>query len=170
MRKFLPLPIIATLLLAACSSTDQNTGGVSGAGGGANPYGSGAGTNNRGLDAATQLKNELATVGDRVFFTTDAYKLSAEARATLDKQIALLSRYPQIKVVIEGHADERGTREYNLALGDRRAQSVKNYLTDNGIQGGRVRIVSYGKEKPTALGSNEAAWAQNRRGVTVVDQ
>jgi len=173
MRRTLALPILAALLLAACSSTDQNTGSVAGAGGGQQqPVTNGAGLNGRTNpgDTATQFKNDLNAVGDRVYFATDAYKLNPEGRAILDKQIQLLSRYPTIKLVIEGHCDERGTREYNLALGDRRAQSVKNYLTDNGIAAGRLRTLSYGQERPVALGSDEAAWAQNRRGVSVVDQ
>ena len=174
MRKLLPLPILAALLLAGCSSTDQNTGTVAGGGGAgqqqAMPNGTGLNGRTNPGDIATQFKNDLNAVGDRVYFATDTYKLNPEARAILDKQIQLLSRYPAIKLVIEGHADERGTREYNLALGDRRAQSVKNYLTDNGISASRLRTLSYGQEKPVALGSDEASWAQNRRGVSVVDQ
>ena len=172
MRKLLPLPIVAALLLAACSSTDENTGAGAGAGGGARPpMAAGSNMNGRGaMDAATQFTGELNAVGDRVYFATDAYKLSPQARTVLDKQIALLNRYPAIKLVIEGHADERGTREYNLALGERRAQSVMNYLTDAGIAAARVRVLSYGQERPVALGSNEAAWQQNRRAVSVVDQ
>ena len=173
MRKIFVLPILAALALAACSSTDQNTGNVAGAGGGNQRPGAGDGFQNGRInpgDAATQFKNELNVVGDRVFFATDAYKLNPEARAILDKQIQLLNRYPTIRLVIEGHCDERGTHEYNLALGDRRAQSVKNYLTDNGISAARLRTLSYGQEKPAALGSDDTAWAQNRRGVSVVEQ
>jgi len=108
-------------------------------------------------------------VGDRVFFGYDRYDLTAEARSTLDRQAEWLMRYPSVNVTIEGHADERGTREYNLALGERRAASVKNYLITMGIDPRRINIISYGKERPAVLGSNPAAWAQNRRGVTRID-
>ncbi|HLL29760.1 MAG TPA: peptidoglycan-associated lipoprotein Pal [Allosphingosinicella sp.] len=108
--------------------------------------------------------------GDRVFFDTDQYDLDARDRATLDAQAAWLSRYPNVRVTIEGHADERGTRDYNLALGDRRANAAKNYLAARGISSGRMTVISYGKERPEALGSDESAWAQNRRAVTVLPQ
>ncbi|HEY0627367.1 MAG TPA: peptidoglycan-associated lipoprotein Pal [Allosphingosinicella sp.] len=107
---------------------------------------------------------------DRVFFSTDSYSLDAEDRATLDAQVAWLQRNPGVLVTIEGHADERGTREYNLALGDRRANAAKNYLQSRGIAASRLNVVSWGKERPVALGSDEGAWAQNRRAVTVVPQ
>ncbi len=107
---------------------------------------------------------------DRVFFDTDVHTLDAEARAVLDTQAQWLLANPSVSVTIEGHADERGTREYNLALGDRRANSAKNYLVSRGVPASRLNVVSWGKERPEALGSNEAAWAQNRRAVTVVPQ
>jgi peptidoglycan-associated lipoprotein len=110
----------------------------------------------------------VVNVGDRVFFDYDKSDLKPAARATLDKQSAWLKQYAQNRVVIEGHCDERGTREYNLALGERRANSAKNYLINSGIAANRVTTISYGKERPVALGSNEAAWSQNRRAVTVV--
>jgi len=107
-------------------------------------------------------------VGDRVFFEFDSYALSPASQATLERQAEWLKTYSSVKVVIEGHADERGTREYNLALGARRANSAKNYLVSLGIPSNRIETISYGKERPAELGSNEAAWAQNRRSVTVV--
>lgn len=110
----------------------------------------------------------VVNVGDRVFFAFDRSDLSAEARATLERQAAWLQQYPNRRIVVEGHADERGTREYNLGLGERRANSVRQYLVALGIDAGRLTTVSYGKERPAVLGSNEAAWAQNRRGVSVV--
>ena len=110
----------------------------------------------------------VVNVGDRVFFGFDKYSLTAEARATLEKQAAWLNKYPAVTVALEGHADERGTREYNLGLGERRANSVKDYLVALGIAPNRLKTISYGKERPVALGSNEAAWAQNRRSVTMV--
>lgn len=111
----------------------------------------------------------VVNVGDRVFFGYDRYDVSEEARATLDAQAAWLQRYPNLTVTVEGHADERGTREYNLALGERRANAVKNYLVSMGVNAGRLSTISYGKERPAVPGSNETAWAQNRRGVTKVD-
>jgi len=112
----------------------------------------------------------IANVGDRVFFDYDKFALRADAKGTLDKQAAWLKKYPTYKMTIEGHADERGTREYNLALGERRANAVKDYLIGAGVAKDRVKTISYGKERPVALGSNEAAWSQNRRGVTVLSK
>ena len=111
----------------------------------------------------------LVNVGDRVFFGYDRHDLTAAARATLERQAQWLQRYPNRRMVVEGHADERGTREYNLALGERRATAVKNYLVAVGVSPSRVTTISYGKEQPAVLGATEAAWAQNRRGVTVVN-
>jgi peptidoglycan-associated lipoprotein len=111
----------------------------------------------------------VRNVGDRVFFGYDRSDVTGEARATLDAQAAWLKRYPNVSLTVEGHADERGTREYNLALGERRATAARNYLVAQGIDASRLRTVSYGKERPAVLGSNEAAWAQNRRAVSVVN-
>ena len=108
--------------------------------------------------------------GDRVLFDYDSYSIDDEDRRILDQQAAWLLRYPNVRVTIEGHADERGTREYNLALGDRRANAAKNYLAARGIDPSRMTVISYGKEQPVALGSDESSWAQNRRAVTVVPQ
>ena len=107
---------------------------------------------------------------DSVYFETDSFSLDGSDRATLDAQVAWLQRYPNVRVSIEGHADERGTREYNLGLGDRRANAAKNYLAGRGISTARMTVVSWGKERPVALGSDEGSWAQNRRAVTVVPQ
>ena len=106
--------------------------------------------------------------GDRVFFDTDQYDLDDRDRATLDAQVQWLVRNPAVRVTVEGHADERGTRDYNLALGDRRANAAKNHLVARGIQTSRITVISYGKERPEALGSDESAWAQNRRAVTIL--
>jgi peptidoglycan-associated lipoprotein len=103
-----------------------------------------------------------------IYFDTDQYNVDSADAAALQTQAAYLSQYPQISITIEGHADERGTREYNLALGERRANAAKNYLVGLGIAASRISVISYGKERPVALGSNEAAWAQNRRAVSVV--
>ena len=107
---------------------------------------------------------------DRVFFDFDSYSIDAEDRATLDAQAQWLQRYPNVRVTIEGHADERGTREYNLALGDRRANAARDYLQSRGIGPDRMTTISWGKERPQNPASNEEAWAQNRRAVTVVPQ
>lgn len=107
-------------------------------------------------------------VGDRVFFGFDKSEIEAKAAATLEKQAAWLQKYPNKTIVVEGHADERGTREYNLALGERRANAVREYLISLGVSAARIETISYGKERPAVLGSNESAWAQNRRGVTLV--
>ena len=107
---------------------------------------------------------------DRIFFGLDQYDIDAEDQATLQSQAAWLQQNPAVRVTIEGHADERGTRDYNIALGERRANAAKNYLASLGIDPSRITTVSYGKERPAALGSDEAAWAQNRRAVTVTIQ
>lgn len=111
----------------------------------------------------------VVNVGDRVFFGYDRYDVSGEAQMTLDKQAAWLQQYPNLNITVEGHADERGTREYNLALGERRANAVKNYLVASGVPANRINTISYGKERPAVPGSDETSWAQNRRGVTKVD-
>lgn len=105
---------------------------------------------------------------DRVFFEFDSYQLDGTAQATLNGQAGWLAKYPNVRLTVEGHADERGTREYNLALGERRANSVKNYLAGQGVSAERINVISYGKERPAVEGSDEAAWAQNRRAVTVL--
>ena len=110
----------------------------------------------------------VANVGDRVFFDFDKYNLRSDARTTLERQAAWLAKWDKNNVQIAGNTDERGTREYNLALGQRRANSARDYLVAKGVAAARITTISYGKERPTALGSNEQAWAQNRRAVTVV--
>jgi peptidoglycan-associated lipoprotein len=151
------LAIVA--LVSACSDDTAKTGMDTGTGKGAPPMAS-------SLTAAQEL---TSTVGDRVFFGLDKSDLSTEAHATLDRQVAWLRKYPSVTITVEGHCDERGTREYNLALGERRATAVKNYLVASGVDAGRVQTISYGKERPAVSGSTEAAWAQNRRAVTVVN-
>ena len=105
-------------------------------------------------------------VGDRVYFDLDQYRLSSDAQGILRRQAAWLSSYPNVNILVAGNCDERGTREYNLALGERRASVVKNYLVDLGVDPARIQTVSYGKERPIALGSNESSWAENRNGFT----
>jgi peptidoglycan-associated lipoprotein len=107
---------------------------------------------------------------DRIFFDTDRFNIDTEDQVTLQSQAQWLAKYANTRVTIEGHADERGTRDYNLALGERRANAAKNYLASLGVDSARIQTVSYGKERPQALGSNEQAWAQNRRAVTITVQ
>ena len=115
---------------------------------------------------AGSLEDFQVNVGDRVYFDLDQYRLSADAQNILKRQAAWLSSYPDVNILVAGNCDERGTREYNLALGERRASVVKSYLVDLGVDPARVQTVSYGKERPLALGSNEDSWAQNRNGFT----
>ena len=160
------------LALAACSSDDKatdvgqvTTGEQTGIA--TTPMETST-TNQYGPAAGTQ-QDLVVNVGDRVFFGYDHYDVSAEAETILRGQAEWMAKYPNVKLSIEGHCDERGTREYNLALGERRANSVKNYLTGLGVDASRIQTVSYGKERPAVMGSNAEAWAQNRRAVSVVE-
>ncbi len=150
--------VAAMLLVAACETSSDGAGaGTSYGGGTAGGY------------EQTGTQQDLAVnVGDRVQFGYDRYSLTVAARGVLERQAAWLKNNGGTKVVIEGHCDERGTREYNLALGERRASTVKSYLVALGIADGRVSTISYGKERPIAFGSNDGDWAKNRRAVTVV--
>jgi len=154
----------ALLLVSACGTSADESATAAGEGG----LGAGAGVAGSTASPGT-VEDFRVNVGDRVFFGFDRFELDAEARATLDRQAQWLQQYPNLSVVVEGHADERGTREYNLALGERRANAVKNYLVAQGVNPGRITTVSYGKERPAVPGSSEQAWAQNRRGVTVLN-
>lgn len=130
----------------------------------------GGNTSNTGVAPVGSMEHFLAAVGQAnsvVYFDTDQYNIDAEDGAKLQRQAQYFTQYPGVTFTVEGHADERGTREYNLALGERRANAAKNYLVGLGIPASRIRTVSYGKERPVALGSNESAWAQNRRAATV---
>ena len=148
----------AGLLLAACASDSSIPTDSSGSS-------TGGGTIQQG-----SIEDFQVNVGDRVFFDYDSYEIRPDAQNTLQQQAAWLQQYGQYSVLIEGHCDERGTREYNLALGERRANSVRNYLVALGIDGNRIQTISYGKERPEVPGSDESAWAQNRRGVTTLSQ
>ena len=166
------LLIIAALALSACNNPNRygagsgGPGGTNGAGTGAN---GGVGTTGLGdpsNPASVAYFNQ--TVGDRVHFVVDQSTLTDEARGILTGQAAWLKSNPDYAIIIEGHADEQGTREYNIALGARRADSVKNFLIAQGIAGNRMQTVSYGKERPIALCSDETCYTQNRRAVTVL--
>jgi peptidoglycan-associated lipoprotein len=171
-----PIPLrlcAALLLLAGCASDDAPDQSAAGAGAGAGAGIGGAGAGIASSELAGQpvpgTQEDLAvSVGDRVFFDYDSVVLNAEATRVLDGQAAWLKQYPDVVITIEGHADERGTREYNLALGDRRANAVRNYLMALGIDQERILTISYGEERPADPGHDESAWAQNRRAVTTV--
>ncbi len=128
----------------------------------------GAGLGSRNIVPGSQQDLE-ASAGDRVFFAFDRSDITPEAQQILARQADWLRRYPNVTVTIEGHCDERGTREYNLALGERRAQAAKNVLVASGVPASRISTISYGKERPIVVGSNEEAWAQNRVAITTVN-
>ncbi len=156
-------------LLSACASGSEDQGTTSGAGSVADAKPVETYTAPLGNTVTPGSQEDLvANVGDRVFFGFDQYSLDGKSRSVLDKQAAWLSANPSVVVMVQGHADERGTREYNLALGERRANAAKDYLVQLGVNPDRIRTISFGKERPVALGSTESAWAQNRRSVTVV--
>ncbi|MEC7362327.1 MAG: peptidoglycan-associated lipoprotein Pal [Pseudomonadota bacterium] len=114
-------------------------------------------------------EDALAAIGNTVFFDYDSSALSADAEGTLMRQAAFLNANPALTVTLEGHCDERGTREYNLALGERRGSAARDFLLAQGVDSARIRVVSYGKERPAAAGSNESSWAKNRRAATVIN-
>jgi peptidoglycan-associated lipoprotein len=145
--------LMAGLALGACAKNQATDSLASGA---------------NGVSTPGSQQDFVVNVGDRVFFETDQTDLTPQARATLDKQAQWLQQYGNYTFTIEGHADERGTREYNIALGARRAQTVRDYLAAQGIQPGRMRTVSYGKERPVAVCNDISCWSQNRRAVTVL--
>ena len=159
--------------VSACSSDDdaameeQATLGAESTTG---PVGDIYGDNGQGQGAAPGTQADfVVNVGDRVFFESDQTDLTPQARATLDKQVQWLQQYTQYTFTIEGHADERGTREYNIGLGSRRAQTVREYLASRGVTAQRMRTISYGKERPVAVCNDISCWSQNRRSVTVLN-
>ena len=164
--KFLSI-LAAVALLGACETAPKSDSASSGAGTTTVKPASTTSTAVKSVKAGSQ-EDLVVNVGDRVFFGFDQFSLSNDARSTLDKQAAWLKNNPGVTIRVEGHCDERGTREYNLALGERRANAAKDYLIANGVNPDRIVTISWGKEKPVANGSNEAAWRQNRRGVTRV--
>lgn len=147
--------LLFVVAIAACSRTP-------------NAMPTGVGNLGPGGGAPGSQQEFLVSVGDRVFFETDSSNLTTTAMATLDKQAAWLNQYSNYRIMIEGHADERGTREYNIALGARRASIVVNYLTSKGVNGQRITSQSFGKERPVAICNDISCWSQNRRAVTVV--
>lgn len=161
------------MLLAACSSVSDSDKAANTAGGYTTPFpGNAAGTgtvDQSNLNSNLSPQQQLAQIGDRVFFGYDQFEVSPESAATLDKQAEWLRANPSITLTIEGHCDERGTREYNLALGQKRAASVQRYLAAAGIDNNRLQTLSFGKERPAVAGSSADVWAQNRRAVSVVN-
>jgi peptidoglycan-associated lipoprotein len=147
------LLVAVGLTVAACAK-GPDIAGIGGAGAGATTPGS--------------AQDFIVNVGDRIFFETDSTDLTPTALATLDRQAEWLRRYAQIRVMIEGHADERGTREYNISLGARRASATRNYLIGRGVAAERMNVISYGKERPVAVCNDISCWSQNRRAVTVI--
>ena len=145
--------LLAALTAAACANK-TNELGAAGVGGAAVPG---------------SQQDFVVNVGDRVFFESDSSDLTIQSRATLDKQAQWLATYNRYAFTIEGHADERGTREYNIALGARRAQAVRDYLASRGVEPSRMRTISYGKERPVAVCNDISCWSQNRRAVTVLN-
>ena len=156
--------VSVVVLMTACSSTKAGKGGA----GVANEAEESYRIASEKLEAFTPIPGSKtnAKASDRVFFAYDSSSLSATAQKTLEKQAAWLKKHADVKVTVEGHADERGTREYNIALGARRAAAAKNQLVKLGVSSARISTVSYGKERPAVTGSNSAAWAENRRAVT----
>ncbi len=177
--------IAALLLVAACETPVEETQDSSGSGattqksasdttsqsttGSSSTSSTTASTQTMAGPKAGSQADLVASVGDRVFFDFDKFSIKPKSRGTLERQAAWLKRNPNVTITVEGHCDERGTREYNLGLGQRRANAVKKYLMALGIAENRIATISYGKERPVALASTEAAWAQNRRGVSTVN-
>ena len=162
MLKKLLLLVVTGFFLASCPPTNTQQGGDVDAASSSTSSGS-----DSSITAGTQ-EDLIVNVGDRVFFEFDSSELTVDAQATLDAQAAWLMQYSGTNITIEGHADERGTREYNLALGDKRAFAVYSYLAQAGIDTNRMEYISWGKERPEVVGSDETAYSQNRRGVTTV--
>jgi peptidoglycan-associated lipoprotein len=165
MAKLKTALIVATIAIAAAGCAPKRPGTLP-PGPGPTPPGPGPGTDEPAPGTSEHFKRNV--VSDTIHFGFDQYDIDAESRRILDSQAAWLTTYSSTRITIEGHADERGTREYNLALGDRRANAAKNYLAARGVSPARITTISYGKERPIALGSDEASWAENRRAVTIV--
>ena len=167
------ISIFMVLFVAACATTPKDSADSSGSGSsssGSDVSSEGTITETTGSGIVSGSQEDLiVNVGDRVFFGYDSSDLDSDALELLQDQVAWLKQNSDVTVTIEGHCDERGTREYNLALGEKRAQAVKNYLIGLGINPDRGSTISYGKERPAVVGSNDGAWAQNRRSVTLVN-
>ena len=171
--------LTATAFLAACETASTTTGDATSSAqssstntattASSSSSSSSASSSSSGESGSTNVKSEFAKVGTTVLFDFDSAQLTDYAQRVLDRQAAFMKARPETRVIIGGHADERGTREYNLALGERRASSARDYLVAKGVNAARIRIISYGKERPASVGSTEAAWRLNRRAQTVLN-
>ena len=164
--------ISSILLLSACETASQKVvSGTSSSGSSSTSASTKSVDKKKSLFAAAKqtAADKLIAVGDRVLFDYDSAKLSSSAKILLDGQSRFLRANTDLNFIIEGHCDERGTREYNLALGEQRATAVRDYLVIQGIDPDRIKVISYGKEKPAVIGSNNMAWSKNRRAVTIID-
>ena len=174
--------LTATAFLAACETASTTTGdatssaqssstntATTASSSSSSSSSSSASSSSSGESASASVKSEFAKVGTTVLFDFDSAQLTDYAQRVLDRQAAFMKARPETRVIIGGHADERGTREYNLALGERRASSARDYLVAKGVNAARIRIISYGKERPASVGSTEAAWRLNRRAQTVLN-
>jgi len=172
--------IAALLLVAACETAPEETSDSAGSGSATTSSSSNTTSSSAGATASSDAmkpagpmkgsqEDLVANVGDRIFFEFDSFAIGPRARGTLERQASWLNRYGNITLTLEGHCDERGTREYNLGLGQRRAEAVKKYLMALGVAENRLATISYGKERPVALGSNDQSWAQNRRSVARIN-
>lgn len=174
MNKTLRIAVTGAVLLAvsACATNRRPPVDVPDPGGYTDPNagsGGGGGVTNT-VVPGSQADFVASIQSDTIYFDTDMSNIDENDRVVLQSQAQWLARYPAVRITVEGHADERGTREYNLALGERRANSARNFLASLGVDPARISVISYGKERPVALGSDEASWAQNRRAVTVTIQ
>lgn len=169
-RTMLALSGVMFIALAGCTKRDVPTDVVS-PGEYTDPNGgsSGGGISNAPLPGS-QGDFVASVANDTIFFDTDAFNIDENDRTVLQSQAQWLARYPNVRITVEGHADERGTREYNIALGERRANAARNFLASLGVNPARISVISYGKDRPVALGSDATSWAQNRRAVTVTVQ
>jgi len=185
MKWLVPLAAVM-MIVAACESTPDDAAATSDDGGASQSASSSSSDSSSAAVDSSSVDSDVSTadasapipgtqedlvqnVGDRVFFDYDSAVLSPEGRRTLERQAEWLRLFPELSITIEGHCDERGTREYNLALGERRATAARDYLIAFGLNPSRLRTTSYGKERPYALGHNEESWGLNRRSVTVVN-
>jgi peptidoglycan-associated lipoprotein len=160
--------VTAALALGACAKNPADLNGLDGRGGASGANGGVGVGAQAGAATPGSPQDFVVNIGDRVFFDSDSTELNGTAQATLDKQARWLNQYGNYAFTIEGHADERGTREYNFALGARRAESAKNYLVARGVAASRIKTISYGKERPVAVCDDISCWSQNRRAVTVL--
>ena len=158
---------------SAASSTSGNASSSASSststGGSASSSASSSAAGSSSTKSAVDVKKQFESVGTTIRYDYDSSEITSSAQMTLDRQAAFLKAKPSIKIIIGGHCDERGTREYNLALGERRAAAAKDYLVSKGVNSARIKIISYGKERPIATGSNEGSWARNRRAVSVIN-